>query len=154
MKFEIDNQTLNDLAIFQSGSGGDSIFGIFNKTVTYGGAEKLREFFSTPFTDGAQISQRLNAIKYLQEKETDFVYDKGSCDFIEHYLKQGNKPTSISRIRSVEKWLAYRVKGNSEYYIIHRGIEYTLEVLENLFGFTQSNNLDELPELLQQFHAL
>jgi DNA mismatch repair ATPase MutS len=154
MKFEIDNQTLNDLAIFQGGGGGGSIFGIFNKTVTYGGAEKLREFFNAPFTDSAQISQRLNAIKYLQEKATGFVYDKGSCDFIEHYLKQGNKPTSVSRIRSVEKWLAYRFKGNSEYYIIHRGIEYTLDALENLLGFTRNNNLDELPELLQQFHAL
>jgi DNA mismatch repair protein MutS len=154
MKFEIDNQTLNDLAIFQGGDSGGSIFWIFNKTVTYGGAEKLREFFSTPLTEGAQINQRLNVIKYLQEKGTDFVYDKGSYDFIEHYLKQGNKPTSVSRIRSVEKWLAYKVKGNSEYYIIHRGIEYTLEVLENLLSFTQNNSPDELPEFLQQFHAL
>ena len=107
MKFEIDNQTLNDLAIFQSGGNDGSIFGLFNKTVTYGGAEKLREIFSAPFSDGHQISQRLNAIKYLQENETGFVCDKGSCDFIEHYLKQGNKPVSISRIRSFEKWLTY-----------------------------------------------
>ena len=49
--------------------------------------------------------------------------------------------------------MTYKINGNGEYYIIHRGIEYTLEVLENLLSFTLNNKLDELPELLQQFHT-
>lgn len=153
MKFEIDTQTLNDLAIFQNGNGDNSIFKIFNKTITYGGGDKLKEFFSTPLTDEDQITQRIDAICYLQKVETGFTCDKGSCDFIEHYLKQRDKPISVSRIRSIEKWIMYKLKGNGEYYIIQRGIEYTLELLKDLLNFTQNNDANDLPELLKQFHS-
>jgi DNA mismatch repair protein MutS len=153
MKFEIDTQTLNDLAIFQNGNGDNSIFKLFNKTITYGGGDKLKEFFNTPLTDEDQITQRIDAIRYLQKVETGFSCDKGSCDFIEHYLKQRDKPIYVSRIRSIEKWIMYKLQGNGEYYIIQQGIEYTLELLKDLFNFTQNNDANDLPELLRQFQS-
>jgi len=153
MKFEIDKQTLDDLAIFQNGSSNNSIFKLFDKTVTYGGADKLKEFFSNPLTDGSDIEQRLDAIRYLQTHDTGFTCDKGTCDFIEYYLEQRNKPTTVSGIRAVEKWIVYKIRGNSEYYIIQRGIEYLLQVLAQFEDFTKNNQPEQVPELLRQFHS-
>ncbi len=153
MKFEIDNQTLDDLAIFGSGSSNNSIFNLFNKTVTYGGKDKLREFFDSPLTNGMAIEERLGAICYLQDNDTGFTADKGSLDFIEHYLLQYNKPVSVSAIRSVEKWIMYKFNGNGEYYVLERGIVYLLELLQQFAGFIKDNDPAQLPLLLQQFHS-
>lgn len=153
MQFEIDRQTLSDLAIFEAGDSGNTIFNIFKETVTYGGADQLKYFFDHPLTDHHQITERLNAIKYLQTIDTGLNYDKGSCDFIEHYLKQGNKPVSVSAIRAIEKRIVYLIKGNSEYYIIQRGIEYTIALLKQLHDFTQKHAVETLPWVLKQFHT-
>jgi len=154
MKFEIDKQTLNDLAIFQNDNSNDSILNLFNKTITYGGRDKLKEFFSYPLTDAEQITQRLDAIRYLQENDIDFTCDRGSCDFIEHYLLQRNKPILVPGIRAIEKWIVYKIKGDSDYYVIERGIEYLLELLQQLKNFTETVSVDLLPALLQQFHSI
>jgi DNA mismatch repair protein MutS len=153
MKFEIDKQTLDDLAIFNSGNSNSSIFNLFNKTVTYGGKDKLREFFDNPLTNGMAIEERLNAICHLRDNGIGFTADKGSLDFIEHYLQQYNKPVSVSAIRAVEKWIIYKYKGNSEYYVLERGIGYLLELLQQFAGFIKDNDPVQLPLLLQQFHT-
>jgi DNA mismatch repair ATPase MutS len=43
MKFELDEQTLGDLGIYQNGYDGNSILQLFNKTITFGGTDKLRD---------------------------------------------------------------------------------------------------------------
>lgn len=152
MRFEIDRQTLADLAIFQSGESDHSIFSIFNKTVTYGGNDWLMRFFDNPLTDTQQIIERLDAIKYLQEVDARLGYDRNSCDFMEHYLARENKPVDVSAIRAIEKRIIYLIKGDSEYYIIQRGIQYTIALLQQLHFFTQIHPPDKLPKLLRELH--
>lgn len=152
MKFECDAQTHNDLAIFRSGQNDDCIFTLFNKTITYGGGYKLKEIFDNPLTDKERLKERVAAIKYLQQNVIDLKIEKGPCDFIEFYLQQKNKPTSVSKIRAVEKWLRYRFNGDSDYYIIESGVKYALELLAMLRNFTAAYPIETLPALFQNFH--
>lgn len=154
MPFEIDRQTLADLAIFEAGDSGNTIFNIFKETVTYGGGDQLKYFFDHPLTDPRHIAERLNTIKYLQDVDTGLRYDKGSCDFIEHYLSRGNGPVNISAIRAIEKRIVYLIKGDSEYYITERGIAYTIALLKQLYEFTQNHSSENLPEVLKEFHNI
>jgi DNA mismatch repair protein MutS len=151
MKFELDEQTLGDLGIYQNGYDGNSILQLFNKTITFGGTDKLRDIFSNPLTDADAINERIAAIKYLQNIDAGFEIDKG-CDFIEFYLTQRNKPQSISPIRAIEKRIVYYFKGNNDYYVIQSGIRYTLQVLAMLRSFTENNAIENLPRVLQGFH--
>jgi len=152
MKFECDAQTHSDLAIFRSGQNDDCIFTLFNKTITYGGGYKLKDIFDNPLTDKEQLKERVAAIKYLQQNVLDLKIEKSPCDFIEFYLQQKNKPTSVSKIRAVEKWLRYRLKGDSDYYIVESGVKYTLQLLAMVRGFTTAYPIETLPALLQNFH--
>lgn len=152
MKFECDKQTHSDLAIFRSGQNDDCIYTLFNKTITYGGGYKLKDIFENPLTDKEQLKERVAAIKYLQQNAIDLKIEKGPCDFIEFYLQQKNKPTSVSKIRAIEKWLHYRLKGDSDYYVIESGIKYTLQLLAMLRNFTAVHPIETLPALLQGFH--
>lgn len=152
MKFELDEQTQRDLAIFQSGNDRNSVLNLFNRTITFGGCDKLKEIFDHPLTDAGLIKQRILPIQYLLEVDISFKIEKGPCDFIEFYLSQANKPTSISKIRAIEKRILYYLNNTNEYYIIESGIKYTLQLLNLLGNFTLHHDYNTLPQVLQQFH--
>lgn len=50
MSFRIDQQTLNDLAVFTTGRT-QSVYEIFNHTRTRGGARLLEEMFRYPLSE-------------------------------------------------------------------------------------------------------
>jgi DNA mismatch repair protein MutS len=149
--FEIDKQTLDDLAILSNNNDDQSVLSLFKQCTTYDGLDKLKDIFSTPLTSSEQTEQRLDIIKYLQNTNLEFGIDKGSCDYIEFYLTQFNKPTSISKIREVERRIMFFFTGDNTYYVINRGITYTLALLKILDEFTIISDIDSLPKLLKEF---
>ena len=56
MSFKIDKQTLDDLAIFGNNRT-KSVYDIFNRTRTRGGAKILEEMFLYPLSDADQINE-------------------------------------------------------------------------------------------------
>jgi DNA mismatch repair protein MutS len=151
--FEIDKQTLDDLAILPNGNDDNSVLSLFNQCITFGGRDKLKDIFSNPLTSDEQIDERLEIIKYLQDTDVEFGIDKGACDYIEFYLTQYNKPTSISKIGAWEKKIGFFFTGNNAYYIITRGIAYTLALLKILDEFVKTSDFNSLPKFLQEFHT-
>lgn len=63
MSFKIDKQTLNDLAIFSMGRS-LSVYEIFNRTRTRGGARLLEEMFMYPLSTIEEINSRGQIIGY------------------------------------------------------------------------------------------
>lgn len=61
---DIDQTTLQDLAIFPSGTG-DSVFDKLNFTETPGGAAQLARLLRNPLTDLSAIRARQESLKYL-----------------------------------------------------------------------------------------
>jgi DNA mismatch repair protein MutS len=148
-KFELDRQTLSDLSIYPDHTHKHSVLQIFDNVITIGGKYKLKEIFDNPLTDVKTIQERIDALKYLQQATFSFKIDKGSCDYIEHYLRQPDKPTTVSKFSAIENRVAFYFTGNSQYYTISRGISYTLELIAELISFFNTNA--EIPALLQSY---
>src|SRR6266550_291858 len=64
MIFTTDKQTLEDLTIFGR-QGSDSVYTIFNRTTTRGGASILEEMFRYPLSDEQAINRRSGIIRYF-----------------------------------------------------------------------------------------
>jgi len=151
MIFETDNQTLKDLDIPIIGK--NSVFELFNKTQSLLGKDRLRYYLNHPLTDLVEINNRKNAISFFKELEykNDLEINKNDLDFIEHYLSQGNNPTRHpSKIRTLEKALMQKISPTSEYYIIERGIDYTISLLNNIFNFTTKIAGNFCPEIIEK----
>ena len=69
MTFLTDQQTLEDLSIFGR-RGGDSMFAIFNRTMTRQGSAVLEDMLRHPLADGAAIAQRSAIFQSFQVRET------------------------------------------------------------------------------------
>lgn len=148
MDYQIDLQTSIDLEIFQT-SGGKSLYDFFNCCLSYGGKEKLTKMMSHLSSDIGFINERIETIRFLQlnpDSLSKLTIDKNSLDFIEYYLNYGNQPTrKTSKFRAIENAVRYKIKPNNDYYIVERGVTYTIELLKNVhYLFTQADNFSTI----------
>lgn len=100
-----------------------------------------------------EIRERADAIKFFGK--IDFIseldIDKNTLDFIEHYLQQGDYPTRPpSKLRAIERAFHYKVKPSGEYYIIERGIDYIVDLLNNVYSFALKLSKADCSELLKE----
>jgi DNA mismatch repair protein MutS len=152
MNLDVDKQTLNDLAIFQNGNYRQSVFNLFCDTRTIGGKEALEDIFNKPLTNPAEIRERIKVFRYIEEHNFKISLDKNNFDFVEFYLKKHyhSKPFSVI-IAFLEK-IIYTFNDNNDFYIIQRGIESTLLILDSLIKYADSLNGD-LPKNLHEFRS-
>ncbi len=90
--FTTDKQTLEDLNIFGK-HGGDSIYHIFNRCVTRGGAMILEEWFRYPLSEEGAINKRSSIIRLFSENGTPFPFDNTLFDAIEPWLSNIDERT-------------------------------------------------------------
>ncbi len=138
MSFKLDEQTKKDLDVFPT-SGDKSLYTFFNLCQTQGGKAVLTKMMSEPSSNIQFLKKRQNTIDFIQTN-IDYIskldIDKNSIDFIEHYLRHFDYPTrKPSTYRVLEKAIIRKVRTDSDYYIIERGIDYTIELINNLFEF-------------------
>ena len=152
MNFDIDRQTLNDLAIFQNASSRQSIYSLFNRTNTIGGNEVLQDMFNKPLTDPPQIKERLDVFLYIEEHDIKISLNRNDYDFVEFYLKKHYhaKPFSVIT-RFLEKFIS-AFYTDSDHYVIKTGIESTLLILDSLIHYADALNGD-LPKKIQEFRS-
>lgn len=153
MKFQIDNQTLKDLEIFGLGRDQNSIFDLFNCVKSLKGKEQLHYYLAHPLTDPEEISNRKEAISFFQNSDCkeNLEIDKNDLDFIEHYLIQGDYPTMPpSRFSALEDALMQKINPTNEYYIIERGIDYIIYLLNNLYNFSAKVAESACPHIIEK----
>ncbi|WP_214225162.1 hypothetical protein [Pedobacter sp. B4-66] len=147
--FDIDNQTLNDLEIFESASNEKSIFSFFDFTSTIGGKEKLRSLFNHPQADIQIIEERKSLIGYLLKYDKTIAFNKESLDFIEYYIRQNDKPRQASTLGIIGVTTRFFLKNNQEQYLRQRGAQEVLELIHLLYDFCSELIIDIAPKLLQ-----
>ncbi len=139
MSFKIDKQTLDDLAIFTTGRS-KSVYEIFNRMHTRGGARLLEEMFHYPLSELDAITKRSETIRYFHERGITFPFRGAIFDAIEFYL--GNTDTR-TQLMAQDNTLARKVKNavgsDTEYTQIHNGIVGCLELLNTLEDFLESS---------------
>ena len=147
--FVVDDQTLNDLRIFQTTKGDKSIMSLFDAVESYGGRHMLGYLFRTPLSDIADIKNRMECIKYLESKRIALKVEAESLDFIEHYFSLAKIPSRYSFIDGLRKRWGLFLKDNNEYYIITRAVKWLAEIIKNLNLFAHSGDCNDYPILLK-----
>ena len=122
MAFITDKQTLDDLNIFGK-SGRNSVFSLFNRTHSRGGALLLEELFRYPLSDAAMINQRSATIRYFMEEEPGFPFVSEWFDSVEHYLgNRDNRSRLTIEENSLKRKLQKYIGTDVEYEMLHKGV--------------------------------
>lgn len=138
MLFSTDKQTLEDLNIFGR-HGGDSIYHIFNRCATRGGAAVLEEMFRYPLSDGSAINRRAGIIQYFSAAGTPFPFDSALFDVVEPYLANTDERTRLSAAEhSIGKQITHLIAPDAETTLIHKGVIALAELLSGLHAFLAS----------------
>lgn len=141
MLFTTDQQTLEDLNIFGK-HGSDSIYAIYNRCLTRGGAAVLEEMFQYPLSDHEAINRRSGIIKYFAESGIIFPFDIVDFDVIESYLSNTDERTKLDSGRnSLSKKLSNILAQDAESAVIHKGIMALVKVITCLSHFVDSQQL-------------
>ena len=135
MGFRIDKQTLNDLAILSAGAN-KSVYEIFNRTHTRGGAKVLEEMFQYPLSEYDLIANRSAAIRYYQECGMEFPFRAAIFDAIEFYLDNTDTRSQLMSQNNTLEWKVKNLMGaETGYTWIQNGILGCLELLNTLNDF-------------------
>jgi DNA mismatch repair protein MutS len=153
MNFDIDRQTLNDLAIFQNNNSRQSIYSLFNQTNTIGGNEALHDMFNKPLTDPVHIKERVEVFLYIEEHDIKISLNRNDYDFVEFYLKKHYHAKPFSVITRFLEKIIHAFITNDDHYVIQTGIENTLSILESLIDYAEVLKGD-LPKKIQEFRSI
>ena len=135
MGFRIDKQTLNDLAILSAGAN-KSVYEIFNRTHTRGGAKLLEEMFQHPLSECDLIANRSAAIHYYQNCGMEFPFRAAIFDAIEFYLDNTDTRSQLQHQNNTLEWKMKNLMGaDTGYTWIQNGILGCLELLNTLNDF-------------------
>jgi DNA mismatch repair ATPase MutS len=123
MLFTTDKQTLDDLNIFGR-HGGNSIYTLFNRCSTRGGAAILEEMFRYPLSGEQAINKRSNIIRFFAEKEIVFLFNSGHFDAAELYLANTDERSRLAaQEQSIGKKLGNMIAVDAETQQVYRGIQ-------------------------------
>jgi DNA mismatch repair protein MutS len=137
-KFVIDKQTLEDLNLLGKYKN-NSIFSLFNHTVTRGGGLVLERMFLDPMTNAKEINVRRDIFAFFQKESFVFPLSKEEFDLAEHYL--GNSDSGnfvISVLNNVKRKAAHLIANDLEFDLLQEGLSATIAVLEKLDIFIRN----------------
>ncbi len=138
MVFTTDKQTLEDLNIFGK-QGSDSVYTIFNRTTTRGGASILEEMFRYPLSDEHTINRRSGIIQYFAALGMTFPFQSAHFDAVEPYLSNTDERTKLStEEHSIGKKLSNLIGVDAETAVIYKGVTALTELLKGSRDFIAS----------------
>ncbi len=149
MIFTVDKQTTDDLGIFGK-IRENSVYGVFDKTVTRGGAQILEEMFLYPLADEIKINERGRIIRYFQSNLINFPFRSDLFDAAEFYLNNTDSRTRLSAYQdNLERKFKNAVGTDTEYKLINKGVLSVLEILNTLKDFLENLKTKGIEELYQ-----
>ncbi|MCK9627925.1 MAG: DNA mismatch repair protein [Bacteroidales bacterium] len=129
MAFKTDSQTLNDLRIIVDNKSND-IYSLFNKTVTRGGANLLKEMFLYPLSQEDEILKRTKTIKYFRDNNIAFPFKTHIFDSIEYYLSNTDERTRlVAHDNTLQRKINSLIGSDTDYKQIKKGVTGILQLL-------------------------
>ena len=109
MIFNADKQTLDDLNIFGK-KGKESVYSLFNRTYTTGGAAKLEQIFHYPTTGETEIRDRSETIQFFCRSSSAFPLEAVWIEAMVAYLSDRDSRTLLradgeTMESKLNKWL-------------------------------------------------
>ncbi|RXK85413.1 MutS-related protein [Filimonas effusa] len=138
MLFSTDKQTLNDLNIFGR-HGAESIFYLFNRCVTSGGAALLEELFRHPLSDDKAINRRAGIIRHFKDAAAGFPFSPGDFGIIDAYLANRDERSRLSMTHhSLAGKLGHMLAPEAAVQQVIKGVHALADVLKTCRRFLQS----------------
>lgn len=143
MLFTTDKQTLDDLNIFGK-HGGDSIYNIFNRCATRGGAAILEEMFRYPLSDSEAINKRSGVIQSFAALGTSFPFKSADFDLAAPYLANTDERSKLStQENSLARKLTNMVAMDVDTQLIYKGVESLVDMMKNAREFINKLGANE-----------
>lgn len=140
MSFSVDKQTLDDLNVFNK-KGRDSVFGLFNRTGTRGGAEILEQMFRYPLSDAGAINQRSQVIRFFQSGNIDFPFKAEWFDLIEQYLSNVDERSRLQHDEpKLGRTFSSLMGTDTEYRQIAKAVAAVIDLLHTFRQFLDQVN--------------
>ena len=137
MSFIADQQTLDDLGLLGKFRP-HSVYSLFNKVHTAGGARLLDEMFHQPLTDPAAINRRSIIFRYFQAQKPTFPFRHDSFRFVENYLGTGAVGNiAAATAGMLRKKIAAALLKDEQYSQLQAGLTATIEALNALKDLLQ-----------------
>ena len=141
MLFTTDKQTQEDLNIYGK-QGTDSIYSLFNRTMTLNGSKLLEEMFRYPLSESEAINKRSGVISYLNTLKVTLPFNSEAFDQAEQYLSNTDERTKLSAEKpTLEKKLTSLVAANADYKQITNGISALTEIVQQLHSLLKNTIL-------------
>ncbi len=135
MTFLTDQQTLDDLEIFGR-HGADSVFAIFNRTMTRQGSAVLEDMLRHPLSDEQAIRQRSAIFQSFRARETAFPFRSECFDIAEAYLSMTDERTRLSGdTQTLGSRMASLIAEDNDYKNVYKGVTALMEILQQLQRF-------------------
>lgn len=146
MSFKTDKQTLDDLMIFGR-QNAKSIFELFNRTHSRGGARILNEMFRNPLSECESIVNRSQTISFFKEHLIDYPFRAEMFDAVEFYLEYNDVRTQLTNEHNnLQRKLQTMIGSDLEFAWINHGILGCLELLNNTKGFLAELSKNNFPD--------
>ncbi|MEA5005384.1 MAG: hypothetical protein VB022_03125 [Rikenellaceae bacterium] len=102
MEFTTDKQTLDDLNILGRYKA-NSIFGLFNHTVTNGGSRLLEKMFNTPLCEIESINRRSATFALFEKITVTLPFNKEEFEIVENYTQNFGYSSRFEALFNVAK---------------------------------------------------
>lgn len=143
MSFEIDSQTLEDLNLLGKFKT-NSIFSIFNKTVTRRGELLLERAFLNPYTNAEKINEQSAILSLFVQEQILFPFSREQMQGVEHYLEGSDyKNILLSVAYSAKRKIMQLVANDREWELLQEGFDCSIafiRVCRDHFSLLQANS--------------
>ena len=141
MLFTTDKQTLDDLNIFGK-HGSDSLFNIFNRCATRGGAAVLEDMFRYPLSDHETINRRSAIISYFASLDKAFPFPSTHFDAIEPYMANRDERTKLTQENNtLGRKMGNLIAPDNTTQMIMKGVSSLIDLLQGCRDFMQQLSL-------------
>jgi len=141
--FTTDAQTIADLEIFGKGIG-DSVYALYNRTRTRGGARLLEDMFRNPLSSPDNINTRSNIIGCFAGHKIGFSFEQELFDSAEQYLAERDERTRlVSNQQSFGQKITDLISTDTAFKNIQNGIVAIIALLQELKRFLNDKNVAE-----------
>lgn len=137
MLFTTDKQTLEDLNVFGK-HGSDSLYTIFHRCSTRGGAAILEELFRYPLSDAAAINKRSGIIRFFSDAAINFPFSSTDFEAAEAYLANTDERTRLlAQEQSIGKKIGNLIAADAETKLLHQGVQALVTLLKTAKQFIE-----------------
>ena len=134
MSFITDKQTLEDLNLFGRYKG-NSVYKLFDRTLTNGGRQLLEKIFREPLTDVLAIQKRINGFRYFSHHPTVLPFTREDFTEMEQYLFAGSGGFLDTAWSILSLKVRSAITGTEEYKTLESGCIKTIRVLGSIRNF-------------------